>query len=268
MSDSVLCQQVQASGFPFQRRLIFFACSFPFFPCFFTFFFFNTGMSWNFTHSALRRPLPESSMGRGVIRWRQYPVGIGISHRSCFSRVINTTPAQRKRIKKCLRRAGTWPLFPQCLCVTSASAQARITLPLSGVTKGYIPHLQHICRIEMPNAALFLFRSALHCTRRGKRKAICSLFFVLYVLDHCTKINCMHTSSRWLLWNAKNTHTHIHKKTKKKKKRCQALNFNLRSRSIHHKVFWYEATFNSIRGCSCTNYSSEHDSTVPVRRYR
>lgn len=56
------------------------------------------------------------------------------SHASAFPHVRS-----RHHVKK--MPATCWYLtsLPQCLGVTSASAQARISLQLSGVTKGYIP---------------------------------------------------------------------------------------------------------------------------------
>lgn len=79
----------------------------------------------------------------------------------------------------------------------------------------YSAFLQHICRIEMPNAALFLFcfdvLTSPYSSGLGKRfwksKAICSLgrvsfsFYstdalLWYCLDHSTQINCMHTNRK------------------------------------------------------------------------
>ena len=79
----------------------------------------------------------DSCMGHGVIRWRQYqdqPSKALLISCSCLPTcVINMTPL----LWKCLRHAGSW--LPS-LTVTSASAQARKSLLLSGVAKGYTVH--------------------------------------------------------------------------------------------------------------------------------
>lgn len=124
----------------------FFACSLLFFLLLLSFY----SVQWaclEITHNAQPNKLTDSGMGHSVIRWRQYHLvwrwATTASLISCFLPSINTTPL----LRKCLRHAGTWlPLPPSSslpsphgLCVTSAPAQARISLLLSGVTKGYIP---------------------------------------------------------------------------------------------------------------------------------
>lgn len=166
MFKSVLSQQV--NGFIFYRTIsavYLLLAPHYFFPLFILL----LSVLWaclEFTHNAQPHKLTDSRMGHGVIRWRQHhsvssqyqdqPSQPLWSHASALLRVCyqhNTTVD--KMPAKC------WfltPPPPQCLCVTSASAQAPISLLLSGVTKGYIPHFTaYICRIEMPNAALFLF---------------------------------------------------------------------------------------------------------------
>lgn len=164
---------------------------------------------------------------------------------------------EAKKKKKCLRRAGTWLSLPQCRCITSASPRARIAPLLSGVTKGCI-HTHTalnsiICRIEncqmLPYCFCFVLKfiknknPALHFTHRGlgagseneKPSVHFKFFFLLtssdallwYCLDHCTKINCMHTgrtrAGRWFSCDMP-----------KKKKEKKALNLNLWSRLLHH----------------------------------
>lgn len=89
--------------------------------------------------------LTDSSMGHGVIRWRQYH-SVSSQYQDQPSQlfdlmllpshvcVLDTTLRRR-----CLRHAGTWLPSLSVLGVTYASAQAHISLQLSGVTKGYIP---------------------------------------------------------------------------------------------------------------------------------
>lgn len=186
-----------------------------------------------------------------------------IGHRCCSDltllpfRVISTTP----RLRKCLRRAGTW--HPQCLCATSAPAQARISLALSGVAKEYVPHFTayklcwnaKCCLISLFNFDVNLESSTSFYLlglggRFWKRKShlftefiLTSSYAFLHCCNHCTKVVTQYLGLP-----------------------VKCLRKNLENQLIHHKVFWYDATLQSICGCSCTNKSSERNSTVPVRR--
>lgn len=151
MFKSVLSQQVNGFHFFYARWVLFLRFFSSLVPCFFFFFFCPfISVQWaclEITHYAQPNKLTDSGMGHSVIRWRQYHLvwrwATTASLISCFLPSINTTPL----LRKCLRHAGTWlPLPPSSslpsphgLCVTSAPAQARISLLLSGVTKGYIP---------------------------------------------------------------------------------------------------------------------------------
>lgn len=169
MFKSVLSQQVNGF-FSFLRTrsavyLLLVSSFFYFiFYNFFSPFLFN-GHVLKFTHNAQPNKLTDSCMGHGVIRWRQYQLSIQSASRSAITASLISclclpTCVLSPRLlcwQKCLRHAGTWLPPPSCLCVTFASAQARISLLLSGVTKGiYTAFYSIYCRIEMPNAALFL----------------------------------------------------------------------------------------------------------------
>ena len=121
-----------------------------------------------------------------------------------------------------LTPSSSLPSPPYGLCVTSAPAQARISLLLSGVTKGYIPHFTaympywnaKCCLIfvlfwrsikKKKNLALpfFFYMPGLRGGGAGFEKAICSpkvwpLFMLLLLfLDHRTIMkNCMHTNRK------------------------------------------------------------------------
>lgn len=120
------------------------------FACFVLFFFssFLLSVLWaclEITQNAQPHKLTDSSMGHGVIRWRQYH-SVSSQYQDQPSQlfdlmllpshmcVLDTTLRRR-----CLQRAGTWLPSLSVLGVTYASAQAHISLQLSGVTKGYIP---------------------------------------------------------------------------------------------------------------------------------
>ena len=125
--------------------------------------------------------------------------------------------------RRCLKHARTRPSSP---AVTSASAPARITL-FRCYKRDIYRVIQHICRVEMPNAALFFCsvstfveNLALHCSFFGGSGQVWKkqshlftedfnfnfVFFFLnwfdalwYCLDHCTIINCMHTNRKWVI---------------------------------------------------------------------
>lgn len=105
-------------------------------------------------------------MGHSVIRWRQYHLvwrwATTASLISCFLPSINTTPL----LRKCLRHAGTWlplppslpPFLPPTVYVSHPLLLKHAYRYCFQVLQRDIYRvLQHICRIEMPNAALFLF---------------------------------------------------------------------------------------------------------------
>lgn len=152
MFKSVLSQRV--NGFYLRRTLsavYLFACSFHFFfPPFLLF-----QIKWarlEITHDAQPNKLADSCLGHSVIRWRQYhsassqyqdqPLQLLWSHASAFPTCALSTRLLwwENACNMLVLDSPTTPHTPQCLCVTSAPAHARIPPLLSGVTKGYVPH--------------------------------------------------------------------------------------------------------------------------------
>lgn len=143
----------------------FFACSLLFFLLLLSFY----SVQWaclEITHNAQPNKLTDSGMGHSVIRWRQYHLvwrwATTASLISCFLPSINTTPL----LRKCLRHAGTWlplppslpPFLPPTVYVSHPLLLKHAYRYCFQVLQRDIYRvLQHICRIEMPNAALFLF---------------------------------------------------------------------------------------------------------------
>lgn len=143
------------------------------------FFFFSPPLLLSFqwacleiTHNAQPHKLTDSCSGviRCEDRITQYPISIKISRHSfsdlmllpshvCVINNDSTTSRRCLRYIPVLDFTPPPPLPPPSVSPASHPLWLKhaYLLPLSGVTKGYIPHLQHICRIEMPNAALFLF---------------------------------------------------------------------------------------------------------------
>lgn len=141
--------------------VFFFACSLLFFLLLLSFY----SVQWaclEITHYAQPNKLTDSGMGHSVIRWRQYHLvwrwATTASLISCFLPSINTTPL----LRKCLRHAGTWlplpPFLPPTVYVSHPLLLKHAYRYCFQVLQRDIYRvLQHICRIEMPNAALFLF---------------------------------------------------------------------------------------------------------------
>lgn len=204
-----------------------FACYFlPSFP----FFFFLLSVLWaclEISHNAQPHKLTDSCMGHGVIRWRQLSLSIQSVSRSavtaslisCFclpTCVINTTPLLRKCLRTC------WfltPLPPVNVCVLHPirfCSSTHIATAFRCYKGIYNAFLQHICRIEMPNAALFLFcfqsstsfdLSELGAGFEEEKPSDHWEFFtsfdalLWYCLDHCTKkIVCIPIENEQQQW--------------------------------------------------------------------
>lgn len=170
MFKSVLSQQVNGFHFFYARWVLFLRFFSSLVPCFFFFFFCPfISVQWaclEITHYAQPNKLTDSGMGHSVIRWRQYHLvwrwATTASLISCFLPSINTTPL----LRKCLRHAGTWlplppslpPFLPPTVYVSHPLLLKHAYRYCFQVLQRDIYRvLQHICRIEMPNAALFLF---------------------------------------------------------------------------------------------------------------
>lgn len=220
--------------------VFFFACSLLFFLLLLSFY----SVQWaclEITHNAQPNKLTDSGMGHSVIRWRQYHLvwrwATTASLISCFLPSINTTPL----LRKCLRHAGTWlplppslpPFLPPTVYVSHPLLLKHAYRYCFQVLQRDIYRvLQHICRIEMPNAALFLFcfdvplkkknNHALHFffnvsgLQGGARfwkshlftESLTSFHALLSFLDHRTiiKIVCIPIEKKMssnFLWNAK-----------------------------------------------------------------
>ena len=205
----------------------FFACSLLFFfVCLFLFSFHCACLE--LTHNAQPNKLTDSRMGHSVIRWRQYHLvsrwATTASLISCFLPSINTTPL----LRKCLRHAGTWLPLPPSLPLLTVYVSHPLLLKhayrycFQVLQRDIYRILQHICRIEMPNAALFLFCFDVPLKKKknlalpsffympglrggGGRfwkshlftKSLTSFHALLLFLDHRTIMkNCMHTNRK------------------------------------------------------------------------
>ena len=170
MFKSVLSQQVNGFNLFYARWVLFLLFLFRLFLAFFLFvcsFLFSLySVQWaclELTHNAQPNKLTDSRMGHSVIRWRQYHLvsrwATTASLISCFLPSINTTPL----LRKCLRHAGTWLPLPPSLPLLTVYVSHPLLLKhayrycFQVLQRDIYRILQHICRIEMPNAALFLF---------------------------------------------------------------------------------------------------------------
>lgn len=169
MFKSVLSQQVNGFSFLRTRSAVYLLLVPSFFfllPFLFSPFPFN-GHVLKFTHNAQPNKLTDSCMGRGVIRWRQYQLSIQSVSRSaitaslisCLCLPTCVLSPRLHRWEKCLRHAGTWlpsPLPFLSACHIRFCSSTHIATAFRCYKGIYTASYSIYCRIEMPNAALFL----------------------------------------------------------------------------------------------------------------
>lgn len=126
------------------------------FACFLYFFFFR---SLEITHNAWPNKLADYHVGQGVIRRRQYQSAsiqyqdqLLWPHASAFPHIVNTALL----LRKCSQHAATCPPIRHPECHIRLCSSACINCYCVQVSqRDMYCILQHMCRIEMPSAALF-----------------------------------------------------------------------------------------------------------------